>query len=96
MLKHGYGKEALELSEQMKQLGMEPDRITLVSVLTACNYTGLVDKDQQYFCSMINNNSVMPKVEHYACMVDLLDCFGHLDEAEDIINKMAVEPNGVV
>lgn len=54
---HGYGKEALELSEHMKQLGIEPDGITLVSVLTACNHTGLVDKGRYYFYSMINNNS---------------------------------------
>jgi pentatricopeptide repeat protein len=93
---HGYGKEALELSEQMKQLGMEPDGITLVSVLTACNHTGLVDKGRHYFYSMINDSSVMPRGEHYACMVDLLGRFGHLDEAEDFVNKMPVEPNAAV
>jgi pentatricopeptide repeat protein len=51
---HGYGKEALKLFEKMKQSGMNPNHITLVSVLSACSHAGLVDEGYHYFNCMKN------------------------------------------
>eukprot|EP01018_Ginkgo_biloba_P011209 Gb_02060 [translate_table: standard] len=93
---HGFGKEALQLFEQMQASGMNPDHVTLVCVLSACCHTGLVDKGWQYFHSMSEDYHITPTMEHYGCMVDLLGRAGHLDEALDFINKMPIEPNANV
>jgi pentatricopeptide repeat protein len=50
----------------MKDEGIEPDRVTYTSVLTACNRAGLLKEGQRIFKSIRN-----PLADHYACM-DLL------------------------
>eukprot|EP01018_Ginkgo_biloba_P019231 Gb_39402 [translate_table: standard] len=93
---HGHGKNALTLFCQMLERGMRPDYITFVCVLTACSHSGLVDEGCQYFNCMTRDYSIEPGVEHYACMADLLGRAGHLDEAQDFIEKMPVEPDASV
>eukprot|EP01018_Ginkgo_biloba_P012519 Gb_27057 [translate_table: standard] len=93
---HGHGEDALALFSQMQQEGIKPDHITFVSVLSACSHAGLVDDGWQYFNGMNHDYCVAPRVEHYACMVDLLGRSGFLDEAHDFIKKMPLEPNAVV
>eukprot|EP01018_Ginkgo_biloba_P029405 Gb_03473 [translate_table: standard] len=93
---HGFGDDALELFFQMQQTGMKPNHITFVSVLSACSHTGLVDEGWHYFDSMVQDYCIAPRVEHYACMVDLLGRAGHLDEAQDFIEKMPLEPSACV
>eukprot|EP01018_Ginkgo_biloba_P004466 Gb_36636 [translate_table: standard] len=90
---HGQGKKALKLFEQMLVAGMRPNEITFVGVLYACSHTGLVDEGRFYFHSMGREHGITPTIEHYTCMVDLLGRAGCLDEAENLINKMPVDPN---
>eukprot|EP01018_Ginkgo_biloba_P007965 Gb_22613 [translate_table: standard] len=93
---HGYGIEALQLFEQMQQAGVKPDSITFISVLSACTSARLVDEGHHYFNSMSQDHYIAPRVEHYACMVDLLGRAGRLDDAEHFIKKMPFKPNAVV
>eukprot|EP01018_Ginkgo_biloba_P006645 Gb_37102 [translate_table: standard] len=93
---HGHGKDALKLFSQMQRTGMRPNDVTFVSVLSACSHTGLVDEGWQYFDCMSRDYGIKPKVKHYACMVDLLGRAGHLDEAQDIVKKMPLEPDAGV
>eukprot|EP01018_Ginkgo_biloba_P029573 Gb_20749 [translate_table: standard] len=93
---HGRGKEAIQLFEQMQPAGIKPDSVTFVGVLSACSHVGLVNEGRHYFDSISQNHGMTPKLEHYACMVDLLGRAGCLDEAEDIINKMPFEPGALV
>eukprot|EP01018_Ginkgo_biloba_P011645 Gb_37070 [translate_table: standard] len=93
---HGRGKEALQLFEQMCQEDIKPDQFTFVGVLSACSHVGLVDEGRLYFESMSQDYGVIPQADHYACMVDLLARAGRLHEAEDLINKMPIEPDAVV
>eukprot|EP01018_Ginkgo_biloba_P026037 Gb_14324 [translate_table: standard] len=93
---HGMGEDALTLFMQMQQTGTKPTYITFVSVLSACSHAGLVDEGWQYFESMSRDYGITPRVEHYACMVDLLGRAGHLDEAHQFIEKMPLEPDGSV
>eukprot|EP01018_Ginkgo_biloba_P012960 Gb_16062 [translate_table: standard] len=90
---HGCGKEALKLFEQMQHSGVNPDHITLVCVLSACCHGGLVDEGRYYFGLMSQYYCITPSMKHYVCIVDLLGRAGHLDEAQDIINKMPLEPD---
>eukprot|EP01018_Ginkgo_biloba_P005712 Gb_21247 [translate_table: standard] len=73
-----------------------PDRVTFVSVLSACCHAGLVDKSWQYFDCMSQNYHITPAMEHYGCMVDLLGRAGHLDEAQEFMSKMPIIPDATV
>eukprot|EP01018_Ginkgo_biloba_P034140 Gb_28037 [translate_table: standard] len=93
---HGHGEDALALFSQMQRTGMKPDHITFVSVLSACSHAGLVDEGWQYFDCMIQDYCITPRVEHYACMVDLLGRAGCLEEAQEFIKNMPLEPSAGV
>ncbi|XP_020591854.1 putative pentatricopeptide repeat-containing protein At3g49142 [Phalaenopsis equestris] len=90
---HGHGREAISLFEQMQESGLEPDHIAYVSVLSACSYSGLLEAGKHYFNSMTKLYNLVPKIEHYVCMVDLLGRAGKVDEAYDVIRQMPQEPN---
>eukprot|EP01018_Ginkgo_biloba_P027263 Gb_11025 [translate_table: standard] len=94
--RHGHGKEALQFFEQMKLAGMKPDHITFVGVLCACSHLGLLNKGRQYFQSMSQDYGITPRMEHYACMVDLLGHAGCLVEAEEFIKEMPFEAGAMV
>ncbi|KAJ7528356.1 hypothetical protein O6H91_15G000100 [Diphasiastrum complanatum] len=93
---NGLGKEALALFEQMQREGTKPNKVTYISVLSACAHSGLVDQGRYFFDSMCKNQGVTPTKEHYACMVDLLGRAGCLADAELFINKMPIQPDIVV
>lgn len=90
---HGHGEFALQLFSQMKQKGFAPDRVTFIGVLSACNHAGLVDEGIHYFYTMEKDYGVIPEIEHYGCMIDLLGRGGHLKEAFRLIQSMPIEPN---
>ncbi|KAF4368568.1 hypothetical protein F8388_018692 [Cannabis sativa] len=93
---HGLGIEALNLFEQMKQLGLTPNHVTFVGVLSACSHVGLVDKGLAYFDSMSKEYGLIPHPEHYVCVVDLLSRAGLLNEAKEFIEKMPIKPDAIV
>eukprot|EP01018_Ginkgo_biloba_P018788 Gb_22440 [translate_table: standard] len=93
---HGRGKDALALFSQMRHIGLKPNDITFVSILSACSHAGLVDEGWQYFNCMTRDYCIVPRAEHYACMVDLLGRAGQLDEAQKFIDNMPIEPSASV
>ncbi len=90
---HGHVNEALGLFERMCNEGVKIDKLTFLSVLSACGRAGLVDEALYYFGSMTSDHRISATEEHYTCMVDLLGCAGRLDEAEDLIKMMPCEPS---
>ncbi|GLJ44760.1 hypothetical protein SUGI_0941230 [Cryptomeria japonica] len=88
---HGCSKDALELFEQMKFYGHNPDHISLVCVLFACSHAGLVDEGCKYFSCMSDSYCITPTLDHYVCMVDLLGRAGYLQEALNFVVKMPVK-----
>ncbi|KAK1435941.1 hypothetical protein QVD17_01714 [Tagetes erecta] len=93
---HGHALKALNLFEQMRELGYKPDEITFVGVLSACSHGGLLTQGRRYFKEMETNHGLKPAVEHYACMIDLLGRIGLLDEAYGMITEMPMEPDKAV
>ncbi|XP_058088351.1 pentatricopeptide repeat-containing protein At1g06140, mitochondrial-like [Magnolia sinica] len=93
---HGCTDEVFALFYEMKAVGMKPDHITYTSVLSACSHTGRVNEGWQHFRSMSNEYGILPTLEQYTCMVDLLGRAGHLDGAYDLIMHMPCEPDAYV
>lgn len=96
LAQHGRGMEAIQLFQEMLSSGMKPNEITFVGVLSACSHGGLVDQGYYYFDCMGREYGIIPRAEHYSCMVDLLGRAGYLEEAEKFIAKMPVEPDASV
>ncbi len=69
----------------MCEEGVLPDDITFVYLLSACNHVGLADEDMHCYASMIMVYTISANLEHYTCMVKLLDHDGHLQEPENMI-----------
>ncbi|XP_023738673.1 pentatricopeptide repeat-containing protein At4g31070, mitochondrial [Lactuca sativa] len=89
---HGYGEKALEIFKEMKEKGIEHDSITLVSVLSACNHSGLVEEGDRIF-SEVKNDGKLINLEHYACYIDLLGRSGKVEKASEVMRKMGMKPS---
>ncbi|KAJ0974875.1 hypothetical protein J5N97_016840 [Dioscorea zingiberensis] len=93
---HGRGVEALKLFSEMERSGVVPDDIAFIGALCACTHAGLVDRGRHIFDSMTRSYGIIPKVEHYGCMVDLLARNGLLNEAKEIVESMPMKPDASV
>lgn len=93
---HGLSKLALSLFSHMLMDGIQPDDITFIGVLSACSRAGLVQEGHYHYQTMYERYGIIPQLEHYGCMVDLLSRAGMLGEAERFIQDMPMEPNGAV
>ncbi|XVE68209.1 hypothetical protein DITRI_Ditri09bG0050100 [Diplodiscus trichospermus] len=93
---HGRGREALNVFSRMKKEGIQPDTVTFVGVLCACTHAGFIDEGVEYFYAMEKDYEIVPQIEHYGCMVDLLGREGHLKEAFRLVCDMPFEPNAII
>lgn len=93
---HGQGREAINWFMQMQSAGIKPNHISFTSILTACSYAGLVDEGKSLFQSMKTVYKLIPSIEHYGCMVDLLGRAGLLREAKEFIATMPIMPNATI
>ncbi|PUZ49850.1 hypothetical protein GQ55_6G011500 [Panicum hallii var. hallii] len=97
----GYGMQreglvSLKLFDEMIANNVKVDHVTMVAVLSACSYSGLVTQGQLRFAEMFDVFCIAPRVEHFSCMVDLYCREGLLRMAEEIINKMPFQPTAAM
>ncbi|KAL6197785.1 hypothetical protein ACLB2K_027579 [Fragaria x ananassa] len=93
---HGLGTETVQLFEEMLRIGVQPNDISFLYVLTACNHSHLLDEGQYYFHLMKKRFKIEPQVFHYVTMVDLLGRAGLLDRADKFIREIPTEPTAAV
>ncbi|XP_057852607.1 pentatricopeptide repeat-containing protein At1g08070, chloroplastic [Cryptomeria japonica] len=93
---HGYSEDTLKLFELMRHSETIPNHISFLSVLFACSHAGLVDDGCEYFSSMSCSYSIMPTMDHYVSMVDLIGRAGYLEQALNFIVKIPLKPDVVV
>lgn len=86
---HGHANEALDLFNWMVSEA-QPDHITFVGVLSACNHAGMLNEGRRFFELMTRVYLIEPTVQHYTCMIDLLGHRNQLSEAYDLIMQMKV------
>ncbi|KAK9270297.1 hypothetical protein L1049_025875 [Liquidambar formosana] len=94
--KNGYAENALKIFNEMMQTHVKPDDVTFLGVLSACSHAGKVFEGRRIFNIMVNYFGIQPRVDHCACMVDLLGRFGFLKEAEDFIDELNFEPDAMI
>ncbi|XP_035545538.1 putative pentatricopeptide repeat-containing protein At3g25970 [Juglans regia] len=80
----------------MKESRVKPDHITFVAILSACSHIGLLEEGCRFLKSMESEYGIPPRMEHYACGVDLYGRAGCLSEAKALIEAMPFEPDAMV
>ncbi|XP_065869851.1 putative pentatricopeptide repeat-containing protein At3g47840 isoform X1 [Euphorbia lathyris] len=93
---NGCSQEAIDLFEKIPLMGLRPDPVAFIGVLTACCHAGLVDIGFHYFDLMTKEYQIFPSKEHYGCMIDLLCRAGRLNDAESMIKSMPFQRDDVV
>ncbi|KAF9625077.1 hypothetical protein IFM89_017907 [Coptis chinensis] len=93
---NGHVKSAFGLFAQTEKMGIRPDGNTIIGILCGCTHAGLVDEGRRFFDSIQCIYSLIPRIEHYGCMVDLLSRGGLLVEAHQLILDMPFKANAVV
>lgn len=93
---NGEGLISLQLYDQMIASGVKPDFVTFIGLLFACSHAGLTERGRYFFESMSKDYGISPGLDHYACMIDLLGRSGKIDEAEELLSKMDMEPDPTV
>ncbi|XP_062188451.1 pentatricopeptide repeat-containing protein At4g32430, mitochondrial [Phragmites australis] len=91
--KHGNYDSVVNLFNDMVRSGVAPDGVVLLSVLTACRYSGFVSLGREIFDSMTAEHGAELWPEHYACVVDMLGRAGRLEEAEELMMQMPSGPS---
>lgn len=86
--RHAHSLEVMILFEKMQQMGMLPNEVTYISVLSACSHMGLVEKGRKYFELMTTEHNVSPNAAHYSSMIDILGRAGLIVEAHNLIETM--------
>ncbi|CAN1231510.1 Pentatricopeptide repeat-containing protein At3g46790, chloroplastic [Linum grandiflorum] len=89
---NGEAKKAIDFFNEMIRFGVSPSSVSFVSVLGACSHAGLVEEGKALFDSMKSRFGMVPAVEHYAAMVDLLGRANRLEEAIKLVEDMRIEP----
>ncbi|KAL9236425.1 hypothetical protein vseg_011098 [Gypsophila vaccaria] len=93
---NGYGSIAFGVFAQMMKLGVPPNGVTIVGLLSGCTHGGLINEGRKLFNNMERVFSLTRSIEHYGCMVDLLSRAGLLEEAHELIQQMPMEPNVII
>ncbi|KAI3843100.1 hypothetical protein MKW92_049542 [Papaver armeniacum] len=93
---HGEGKETLEIFAQMEKNSVTPNDITFIGLLNACSHGGFAEKGLELFSLMQSQYQIVPRIEHYGCVVDLLCRAGRLTDAYDFVKKMPIKPDKVI
>nr|GMD55821.1 pentatricopeptide repeat-containing protein At2g15690-like [Ipomoea batatas] len=90
---NGEGENGLLLFEQMRKLEVgKPTGDTFSAVFSACASEGAVEEGLLYLDLMKNEYGIVPGIEHYLGVIDILGKAGHLNEAVEFVENMPVEP----
>jgi pentatricopeptide repeat protein len=97
-LLHHQGEKILDIWTQMEILDIRPDSITFLLIISSCSHTSSdsAEKCRELFLSMPDTFGIEPAMEHYAAFVYVLGCWGHFDEAEQLIGSMQLKPGALI
>lgn len=93
---NGKGEEAVAAFRRMEAEKVEPNSVTYLGLLSACDHAGLVEDGKRFYDAMCKFYHICPRVEHFGCVVDMLARSGRLEEAQKLVKNMPVKPNAVI
>ncbi|KAK6232661.1 hypothetical protein SCA6_002734 [Theobroma cacao] len=93
---YGEGKKALRAFAEMEATGVIPDHVAFVAIIYACSHSGLVEEGLASFDRMKKVYNLERRIEHYACVVDLLSRSGLISKAEEFIYSMPMKPDASI
>lgn len=93
---HGYGKNAVEVFNDMLRASIEPDKMAFTSILCACSHSGMLGEGKKWFKRMTDDYGLEPTIQHYGCLVDLLAKAGKLKEAYGVVRDMPINPDAAI
>ncbi|XP_071699087.1 pentatricopeptide repeat-containing protein At4g32450, mitochondrial-like [Rutidosis leptorrhynchoides] len=93
LAKNGYGEDAIDMFTEFKKIGLKPDSQMYFGVFTACSVVGDMKEGFLHFESMSKNYDIIPSMDHYKSVVDMLGSAGYLNEALHFIDEMPMEPS---
>ncbi|ERM97614.1 hypothetical protein AMTR_s00173p00057570 [Amborella trichopoda] len=85
---NGRAQEAINVCNELPKLGIAPNNVTFIGVLSACSHVGLVRASLYYFNSMSLDYGISPEFQHCSCLVDALGRAGELEKAHEIVTKI--------
>lgn len=90
---NGMGDEGLQLYEEMRTKGINPNGETFLAVFSACASADAIEEAFIHFESMKQEFEIDPGLEHYLGLIGVLGKSGHLYEAKAYIEeKLPFEP----
>ncbi|KAH7301857.1 hypothetical protein KP509_23G046500 [Ceratopteris richardii] len=88
----GECKLARDCFYEMVEHGVNPDIAAFTVILTSCCHAGDVDEGYWFFNAM-KDYSLVPRIEHFNCLIDLLGRTGRLNEARGLFDIMPSFPD---
>ncbi|KAH7288884.1 hypothetical protein KP509_31G048400 [Ceratopteris richardii] len=84
------------LLDRMRGENLMPDGVTYLMVLNACCQSSLFDIGLTHFEVMSKKYGIVPSLEHFTCLIDLLGRVGDFDKATELIKKLPFSPDSVL
>lgn len=85
---HNDYESAVACFHNMEEHGILPNTVIFTCLLTACNHANRVDEGCHHFKSIREHYRLLPTLEHYYSMVELLGHGGLFEEAEDLMESV--------
>ncbi|CAK9330241.1 unnamed protein product [Citrullus colocynthis] len=82
---HGLASKALEVFEELMDIGLVPNESTFSALLCACCHVGLNSVGKEIFIRMKDEFCIKYRTEHYVYIVKLLGMTGELEEAYNLV-----------
>lgn len=89
----GMSEHTFDVFDRMVRGEIKPNLVTFVSVLNVCGHGGLVDKGEMVLKVMKCEYGLIPTLEHFTRMADLLARAGLIERAVGLIENMVLHPD---
>ncbi|PKU79388.1 pentatricopeptide repeat-containing protein At3g22690 [Dendrobium catenatum] len=87
LVQESWFEDAMTLFREMQSSGMRPDRVTMLSVASACGYLGALDLAKWTY-AYINKNKISTEVKLNTALVDMFARCGDTKSSLKIFEKM--------
>ncbi|KAH7352630.1 hypothetical protein KP509_19G054900 [Ceratopteris richardii] len=94
-IRQGDCVSALYIYSRMQEKHIDLNESVLLNLLTLCSHGGLVYRGQLLFENFCTIMKILPSVEYFTCIIDLLARAGQLEEASAIIDFLPSSPDHV-